>query len=89
MAALERVSEWRVGSRTVKPGDEVRCSPPSGERTFTATVISLLADEAGAVKEIEVVGGRDGVRQWRTFRADRVKTPPQKRGRRRTAEVDA
>ena len=89
MAPLERIPEWQVGSRTVKPGDEVRCTPPTGERTFAATVISLLADEAGIVKEVEVVGGRDGVRQWRTFRADRVKPPPQKRGRRKGASLDA
>ncbi len=86
MAVLERVPEWQVGASVVRPGDQVRCSPPTGERPFLATVMSLRADESGAVVEVEVVGGRDGVRQWRTFAAERVKPPPKRRGRRMAAD---
>lgn len=54
----------------IQVGDTVRCSPVGALR-FRAVVQYIRQREDGHT-EVSVVGGRSGVRQWRTFTPDRI-----------------
>jgi hypothetical protein len=82
---LQSVAETQRGRRTIGVGDEVKCRPIVGP-SFVATVRRIMAStETGEIVEFEVVGGRAGVTEFRTFRPDRIEPLPKKRIRQEPA----
>jgi len=78
-ADLHEIAETKRGRRTIAVGEQVKCRPVVGP-AFVATVRRIMA-EVGTetVVEFEVVGGRRGGREFRTFAPDRVEPLPKKR----------
>lgn len=73
------VDQWQCGRRVVNVGDQVRCKPLVG-RPFKAVVTRIRANiDTELVFEIEVVGGKPGMKSVRTFNTDRVKPMPKRR----------
>lgn len=71
------VTEYRTGARTIAVGDVVRISGMRG--LFTVKGFDL---DAGVV---DVFGGVDGRRMFRTFTLDRIGVRPVEPNRRRKA----
>lgn len=62
---------YRHNRNFIRPGDIVKCHPVSGV-SFRATVQYIKQRDSDGEIEITVVGGRSGVKQWRTFNPDRI-----------------
>lgn len=68
------VTEYRRGRNYIRLGDRVRIRPTPGRRNgFDAIVHGIRIDEStGAVREVDVFGGRAGRAMFRTFRPDGI-----------------
>jgi hypothetical protein len=76
---LHEIAETQRGRRTIAVGEQVKCRPVVGP-AFVATVRRIMAEvETETVVEFEVIGGRHGVREFRTFAPDRVEPLPKRR----------
>lgn len=72
------VAGYQPNRNWIRVGDTVKCRPLAGGR-FEARVRSILADEEGVVREVEVYGGRGGRAAIRTFSPERITRMAQSR----------
>lgn len=62
---------YRTGRNFVRVGDIVKCKPHQGV-SFKAQVARIEQRDTDGEIQVTVVGGSYGVKQWRTFFANRI-----------------